>query len=98
MRKFTLLALSATIAVSGMAQNQEKSGMNLQKAKQIAAKVMARQATAGIVAPKAVVKMPKSINQYGYDNGAWTLETQNPTDTTATEVWEWRKVRLPTNR
>ncbi len=49
--------------------------MNLQKAKQIAAKVMARQATAGIVAPKAVVKMPKSINQYGYDNGAWTLET-----------------------
>lgn len=77
MRKFTLLALSATIAVSGMAQNQEKSAMNLQKAKQIAAKVMARQATAGIVAPKAVVKMPKSINQYGYDNGAWTLEAQN---------------------
>lgn len=76
MRKFTLLAISASLAVSGMAQSQTKTAVTLQQARNLVSKFIARQATVNKLEAKQTVKMPRTINQYAYDNGNWTLETQ----------------------
>lgn len=66
------------MAINGMAQSATTSVNKIEQAQAFAQKYLAvKKAHANKAAMKETAKMPRTINEYSYSNGDWTLEAQH---------------------